>query len=212
MKIFIPNRYVNDETLLQYAVRSWVEYCFDAEVVIVGPKPSFDYAADGAEIIETNEKYIHTLFMDLASKTEAFVWSEPNIIVCNYIHPAHVMIPKRLNPHTPYLSCPQFFVSVNLRDELEQLPENCTYEKIVHEYHAHCLYNIAGLTADWRTDNITLPMVSKTPDERKARSLAATKMFLWVGDGVSRSWLKNFLAPYFPDKQRETVNEGDEEG
>lgn len=214
MKIYIPNRPTGDQTTLLYAVRSWVTNCIDAEVIIIGEVPSFDFKAEGAKLINTNIGDIHSLLGLCASEDGelGFVWAEPNIIVCNKISSAHVLIPKRVNPHTPFMSCPHFFSSPFLMDVLKVLPKICNYDAIVREYHARYLYNLAGLTADWRTDNITLPMVSKTPDERKARCLAATKMFLWVGDGVSRSWLKNFLAPYFPDKHRETVNEGDEEG
>lgn len=212
MKIYVPNH--GDETLLLYAVRSWVTNCIDAEVVIVGEKPAFDYAAEKAELLETSEVKISELLKECATEMAllGFVWAEPNVIVCNKISSAHVIIPKRVNPHTMFMSCPHFFSSTILLQAMEKLSKDCSYTDIVQEYHAQHLYNIAGLTADWRTDNITLPMVSKTPDERKARSLAATKMFLWVGDGVSRSWLKKFLAPYFPDKQKEAETESDEEG
>lgn len=214
MRVYIPNFKGTDQTLLRYAVRSWVRYFFDAELWIVGEVPTFDFKAEGVtSVFETENETACQILQRAARVSELdqlLVWSEPSIILCNKITPAHLFIPKRLNPHTPFMSCPQVFGRKELLKLLEGLSPDKSFDDIVHEYHAHYLYDIAGLTADWRTDNITLPLMSRTPDVHRARSMAASKMFIYVGRGVDRTWVRKFLSAYFPDKQADS--ESDEVG
>ncbi len=162
--------------------------------------------------------------------TDRFIWTADDIYVMNPIGLAHIEIPKttgKMNPHTrsgwkkesmektveiladtglPTLDydthTPVLFDKKKL---MESLPHNdhkaqAALMFVSVYFNAHSRVHPARL--DWMTDSFLLPVVTKTPDEKKVEKLIGEKVFMHNAESGYSAWLESYLGRNFPEKCR----------
>ena len=159
--------------------------------------------------------------------TESFIWTNDDIYLVNRVSLAHIEIPKvlgELKPekfkgtyaenmsrtvmlldkfglpklnygtHTPVL-----FEKFRLKDMLERFPEaesGVLFSSLYFNFQPFPAYPVV---LDWETDQFLLPIVSRNPNEQKAKELLQKKVFLNNTVSGHSAWLEKFLEQMFPE-------------
>lgn len=168
------------------------------------------------------------LAMSSPDVTERFIWTNDDIYLVNPVGLAHIEIPKvlgKLDPgkhsgaystnmmlteqllndakfprlnygtHTPFL-----FEKEKLSTMLEMFPEMLTGSYLFSSVYFNSMaYPSYPILLDWPTDQVLLPIVSKTPDEQKVKELLSRKVFLNNSESGYSPWLEDFLGRLFPE-------------
>lgn len=160
--------------------------------------------------------------------TERFIWSNDDIYVVNPVSLAHIELPKilgELNPdkysgvyatnmlhtkqllqqhglptlnygtHTPFL-----FDKSLLMDMFEKFPvlQEGGYLFTSVYFNAQP-YPAHPVLLDWPKDQVLLPIISKSPDEKKVVEMMSRKVFFNNAESGYSPWLEHFLEKQFPD-------------
>lgn len=175
--------------------------------------------------IDTMEKL--KLAIESPEVTERFIWTNDDIYLVNRVSLAHIEIPKvlgELNPekfkgtyaenmsrtvmlldksglpklnygtHTPVL-----FEKFRLKDMLVHFPEaesGVLFSSLYFNFQPFPAYPVV---LDWETDQFLLPIVSRNPNEQKAKELLQKKVFLNNTVSGHSAWLEKFLEQMFPE-------------
>lgn len=175
--------------------------------------------------IDTMEKL--KLAIESPEVTERFIWTNDDIYLVNRVSLAHIEIPKvlgELNPekfkgtyaenmsrtvmlldksglpklnygtHTPVL-----FEKFRLKDMLVHFPEaesGVLFSSLYFNFQPFPAYPVV---LDWKTDQFLLPIVSRNPNEQKAKELLQKKVFLNNTVSGHSAWLEKFLEQMFPE-------------
>ena len=175
--------------------------------------------------IDTMEKL--KLAIESPEVTESFIWTNDDIYLVNRVSLAHIEIPKvlgELKPekfkgtyaenmsrtvmlldkfglpklnygtHTPVL-----FEKFRLKDMLERFPEaesGVLFSSLYFNFQPFPAYPVV---LDWETDQFLLPIVSRNPNEQKAKELLQKKVFLNNTVSGHSAWLEKFLEQMFPE-------------
>lgn len=175
--------------------------------------------------IDTMEKL--KLAIESPEVTERFIWTNDDIYLVNRVSLAHIEIPKvlgELKPekfkgtyaenmsrtvmlldkfglpklnygtHTPVL-----FEKFRLKSMLERFPESESGVLFSSLYFNFQPFPAYPVVLDWETDQFLLPIVSRNPNEQKAKELLRRKVFLNNTVSGYSSWLENLLESMFPD-------------
>ena len=175
--------------------------------------------------IDTMEKL--KLAIESPEVTERFIWTNDDIYLVNRVSLAHIEIPKvlgELNPekfkgtyaenmsrtvmlldksglpklnygtHTPVL-----FEKFRLKDMLVHFTEaesGVLFSSLYFNFQPFPAYPVV---LDWETDQFLLPIVSRNPNEQKAKELLQKKVFLNNTVSGHSAWLEKFLEQMFPE-------------
>lgn len=175
--------------------------------------------------VDTLEKL--KLAIESPEVTERFVWSNDDIYLVNGVSLAHIELPKilgTLNPNPfsgtytenirrtisllekaglPKLNygthTPMLFEKIKLRELFERFPEAESGVLFSSLYFNSQPFPTHPYLLDWETDQFLLPVVSKNPDEKKAKELLQKKVFLNNAESGYSPWLEGFLERMFPE-------------
>lgn len=160
--------------------------------------------------------------------TGRFIWTNDNIYVVNPVSLAHIELPKvvgLLNPgkykglyaenmartkellekyNLPCLNygthTPMLFDKGQLSAMLQRFPELEEGGYLFSSVYFNSLpWPTQPVYLDWPTDQVLLPVVSKSPAEDKVLELLSHKVFLNNAVSGYSPWLEGFLARVFPD-------------
>ena len=160
--------------------------------------------------------------------TTRFIWATDDIYVMKPISLAHIELPKVLgeinaekftgmyatnvdrtesllkktflpalnyDTHTPVM-----FVKELLEAMFERFPELSSGGYLLASVYFNSQpYSTHPIRLDWKTDQVVLPIVSRTPDENKVLELLNQKIFLNNAESGYSPWLEAFLEKQFPE-------------
>lgn len=181
--------------------------------------------SDNAQI-DTAEKL--RIAVESPEVTDEFIWTNDDIYLVNPISFAHIVLPKALgdlnaekykglyadnmrqtimlldkmrkpklnyDTHTPFA-----FEKKKLRQIFTLFPEIFSGVLIASVYFNFQDFPAHPVFLNWEKDQILLPIVSKNPNEEKARELLKNKVFLNNSVSGYSVWLESFLEKEFPEK------------